>query len=131
MPGPAIAGIPGGGVPGAIPGPGIPCGIPGPGMPGPAIAGIPGGGMPGPGIPGACMPIPPDATSCCACAPGILCSFSHAVQNVVCFLLMGKSGIQNSVNFVVSLRSTCSALLPHWPHTMWSTASTWTYVFQP
>lgn len=137
IPGAVIAGIPGGvpspGSPGAgIPGPAI-AGIPAPGIPG---AGIPGGGIPGPGIPGPIIPgpgipAPPVATSSLACAPDIRCSCSHAVQNNVCFLLIGKSGIQNSVNFVVSLRSTCSDALPHCPHTSCSTAMTWTYVFQP
>jgi hypothetical protein len=157
----AGAGIPGGGVPGpGIPGPpiGIPGGgVPGPpigppGIPGAAIAGagipgppgipgapIPGGGIPGPpGIPGIpipgggpAIPAPPVATICCACAAETRCSCSHAVQNKVRFLLIGNSGIQNSVNFVVSLRSTCSDALPHCPHTSCSTAMTWTYVFQP
>ncbi len=45
------------------------------------------------------------AASWRACSPGIRCSNSHAVHVSVCFLLMGNSGIQNSVALVVSLRS--------------------------
>jgi hypothetical protein len=136
IPGPGI-GIPG--APG-IPGIGIPCiGIPGPpGIPGAAIAGIPipGAGVPGPdipgaaiagggpampGIPGPCIPgpgipglgAPPVAAISRACAPGMRRSLSHAAQCIVCFLLIGNSGIQNNVNFVVNLRITCSDALPH------------------
>jgi len=146
IPGAAIigAGIPGGGVPGipeeaiiglGIPGGGVP-GIPeeaiipgaGAGIPGPiAGAGIP--AIPGPGMPG--LGAPPPAASSRACEPGIRRSLSHAAQCIVCFLLIGNSGIQNSVNFVVNLRITCSDALPHWPHTNCSTASTRMYVFQP
>jgi hypothetical protein len=155
VPGAAIAGA---GIPGGVPGPimpganwpGIPAAgpaipgggppIPGVGYgipePGPAIApgpGIPGPGIPGPGIPGPGIPCgtPPVAASSFATEPGRRCSCSHAEQNSVCFLLIGKSGIQNSVNFVVNLRSTCSDAFPHWPHINCSTASTLMYVFQP
>jgi hypothetical protein len=90
---------------------------------------MPGGRPPGPGKPATGMP--PVAISSLACAPGSFCSCSQAGQNSVCFLFMGKSGIQNNVNLVVNLRSTCSDAFPHWPHANCSTASTWTYVFQP
>jgi hypothetical protein len=124
------AGIPGGGVPG-IPGAAIiGAGIPGAGAGIPiagAGAGIP--AIPGPGMPG--LGAPPPAASSRACEPGIRRSLSHAAQCIVCFLLIGNSGIQNSVNFVVNLRITCSDALPHWPHTNCSTANTRMYVFQP
>lgn len=86
--------------------------------------------MPGAPIPGA-MPAPPVATSCPACSPDIFCSDSHAVHVSVCLRLIGNSGIQNSVNFVVSFRSTCSQEFPHWPHASDNTASTCTYWRHP
>lgn len=59
-----------------------------------------------------------------ACSFGTFWSLSDPGQNSMCLRPTGNSGIQNSVTFVVSLRSTCSLWLPHTLHTIRSTART-------